>query len=763
MSRHPRFPAALTLLVGVAVALLSVLLPARGARAPEQSSSPQERAQQEAGEPPVQPAATNVADGFQDRLAAGAPGATALAFLPDGRLLVADRSGRILVRQPGELTATEALDIRSAVCSNSERGLLGIAADPDFEANSYVYAYYTYKKYGVCPEKEPQQNNNPVNRVVRFKMTGDTIAPDPGPNPNDGPGEVLIDNIPSPNGNHNAGDLHFGKDGKLYVSTGDGSCNYAAPTRCQPENSASRDRNVLLGKILRINSDGSVPSDNPYAGNTNGVACGQLTANNARGGSAAPPDKVCKETYARGFRNPFRFAMNPDAGGTSFRVNDVGGGYIEEVSIGKKGGDYGWNCFEGRRINSNTGKCKPLPGKTVKPIHQYGHNTGCSSITGAAFVPNDAGWPLSYRDAYLFGDYVCGRIFTLRPKTGGGYSRTPLATGLQGGPASMAFGPDGALYYTTYSGGGQVRRIAFVNNKSPEANAQASPDLVASPEAGTEAGGVYGPTPLKVDFDASGSSDPEAQNLTYRWDFGDPASTTDTANEARASYTYTAAGTRTARVTVTDEKGNTDTAEVTVYAGNDGPPQPIAESIAIGGEPKNTFEVGQRISLQGRAQPDVNGPVTLRWNVVRHHAAPNTHEHAYLRFDDGNASFEAPGPEDVLSTDPDGNYLEVRLTATDAQGLSKTVARALKPETANVRFSTAPPRFYLGVDGTRIRAPRTLLSWQNEPLNVYAPPQSRDGNRYVFRDRSDGKGNSQPVLTPTDGTSAELSVRFRRR
>ena len=112
------------------------------------------------------------------------------------------------------------------------------------------------------------------------------------------------------------------------------------------------------------------------------------------------------------------------------------------------------------------GKCSPLP-SIEKPIHQYGHSTGCSSITGGAFVPNDAGWPLFYRDAYPFGDYVCGKVFALRPKAGGGYSRTLLANGLQGGPVSLAYGPDGALYYTTYSGGGQVRRIAFANNKAP--------------------------------------------------------------------------------------------------------------------------------------------------------------------------------------------------------------------------------------------------------------------------------------------------------
>jgi glucose/arabinose dehydrogenase len=756
MSRHLPLPVVLILLAGI-VAVLLVLLPARDARMAESTaSSSEEQAQQvtNVGET-TQAAVTSLANGFQDRLAADAPGATALAFLPDGRMLVSDRSGRVLVRQPGETSTTQALDIRTSVCSNSERGLLGIAVDPNFEANGYVYLYYTYKKYGVCPEKDPQQSNNPVNRVARFRMTGDTIAPDPSPDPtpDDGPGEILISNIPSPNGNHNAGDLHFGKDGKLYVSTGDGACNYAAPTRCQPENSASRDRNVLLGKILRINTDGTIPADNPYANASNGVRCGTLTNNNARGGSAAPSGTLCKETYAWGFRNPFRFAMNPDAQQTSLRVNDVGGGYIEEISIAEKGDDHGWNCFEGRRTNSNTGKCRPLP-SSVKPIHQYSHNTGCSSITGGAFVPNDAGWPLSHRDAYLFGDYVCGRIFTLRPKAGGGYSRTALATNLQGGPVSLAFGTDGALYYTTYAGGGQVRRIAFVDNKAPVANARTTP---ADPETGE----TFGPTPLSANFDASGSSDPENDALTYEWDFGDQTSANNMAGGSTAAHTYESAGPYTTTLTVTDARGNTDTARATVYAGNDGPPQPVIDSITAGGTPTNTFEVNQQISLQGSAGPDADGPVALRWNIVRHHTAPNTHEHAYLEFNAPDASFEVPGPEDLRSTNPDGNYLEIRLTATDSQGLSRTVSRDLRPETTGLRFATAPKGFFVIVNGEKVRAPRTLLSWERSDLNVYAPPQTHDGKRYIFRNWSDGKTSRHTIETPEDSTS--YTARFKRK
>jgi len=100
----------------------------------------------------------------------------------------------------------------------------------------------------------------------------------------------------------------------------------------------------------------------------------------------------------------------------------------------------------------------------VGPIYQYNHNTGCRSITGAAFVPDSASWPAaSYDRAYLFGDFICETIFKLTPKSGGGFTKTQFAAGV-GGVVAMTFGPFGdreALYYTTYANSGEVRRITY--------------------------------------------------------------------------------------------------------------------------------------------------------------------------------------------------------------------------------------------------------------------------------------------------------------
>src|SRR5688572_17752373 len=128
---------------------------------------------------------------FEDALVANVGAPTALAFTPDGRLLITTQSGQVRIFENGALLAAPALNLNSRLCTNSERGLLGIAVDPSFSANSFVYLYYTFNKTGSC-------NSTAVNRVSRFVLSGNTI--------DSGSETVLIDNIHSPAGNHNGGD-----------------------------------------------------------------------------------------------------------------------------------------------------------------------------------------------------------------------------------------------------------------------------------------------------------------------------------------------------------------------------------------------------------------------------------------------------------------------------------------------------------------------------------------------------------------------------
>jgi glucose/arabinose dehydrogenase len=383
------------------------------------------------------PAAAAVPAGFEDELVVGVSAPTALAFT-DGRMLVTSQGGTVRVVKHGSLLPTPALDLTATTCSNSERGLLGIAVDPAFATNGFVFVYHSVRTGALCDDRT-------INRVTRFVMTGDTL----------GGGVVLIDNIPSPAGNHNAGDLQFGKDGLLYVSVGDGGCDYpgGTPSGCGASNDAARDEHVLLGKILRVDRNGGIPPSNPFQGA--GTARCNVTGRTTAG-------QRCQETFAWGLRNPFRMAFDPNATGARFHINDVGQATWEEIDLGIAGADYGWNVREGFCATGSTTNCGPPPAGMTNPIFAYGRSDGCRSITGGAFVPAGT-WPAEYQGKYLFSDFACGKIFRLNPDGSGGFTRVDFATGLGGNSAvHLAFGPwsgTQALYYTTYASGGQVRRI----------------------------------------------------------------------------------------------------------------------------------------------------------------------------------------------------------------------------------------------------------------------------------------------------------------
>ena len=386
-----------------------------------------------------------VPSGFTDTLVATVGGPTALAFTPDGRMLVTTQAGRLYVVRNGTIGSSPALDLSAKVCSQSERGLLGVSVDPAFATNGFVYLYYTAETAaGTCPTRTTP---GPTNRVARFVLSAtDVVAP--------ASEQIIFDGIPSYNGNHNGGDLAFGSDGKLYVSVGDGGCDYAGGG-CAAQNDAARDRHAALGKILRINTDGSTPPDNPFADDT---------PNRCADDGFTDAGQHCPETFAWGFRNPFRMAVAPD--GRLF-VNDVGQGTWEEIDDVVAGADYGWNVREGHCATGSSTNCGAPPTGLTNPIHDYDHSTGCQSITGGAFVP-DAVWPAEYRGDYLFADFVCGKIFRLESQPGGGLTSSDFATGLgESSAVHLEFGPDNALYYTTYAGGGQVRKIVFEPTAPP--------------------------------------------------------------------------------------------------------------------------------------------------------------------------------------------------------------------------------------------------------------------------------------------------------
>jgi glucose/arabinose dehydrogenase/PKD repeat protein len=661
---------------------------------------------------------------FTDTRVMSVESPTALAFTPDGRLLVTSEPGRLRVYKNGALLANPALDISGKVCTNGARGLLGIAVDPDFATNNYIYLFYTFKKHGVCPQNTA---NVPVNRVERYVLSNSNIAT---------PDKILVDNIPNMHHN-NAGDLRFGKDGYLYITVGDGACDYAGDSGCSGQNDASRDPHILLGKVLRITRDGGIPNSNPYTG-PDSARC-NLTGRTDVG-------KKCQETFASGLRNPFRFAFDPNASGTRFFVNDVGEGRWEEVSEGSAGADFAWNLCEGNHDNGarpGSVNCSAAP--YTPPIHDYSHDTGCSSITAAAFVPNGV-WPAAYDNSYLFGDYTCGKIFKLTPNGVGGYTRTEFVTGLgENSAVAMTFGPhqgSQALYYTTYGGngpgsggvGGEVRRIAYTGstNRAPTAK------VVANPTSGS--------SPLTVDFDGSGSTDPDAGDTlrSYIWNFGD-GSQTQTTTTPTTTHIYSTAGTYTASLRVEDNLGNlSDPETVRIDAGNEAP-TPVIESPSA----DMLFRVDQQITLSGSATDpdDPSQDPSLKWEVLQHHTAPNHHTHPYFSGTGNNLTITAPMPEGLISTGA-GNHLEVRLTATDSKGLSKTVTRDVQPNRVDVLFASNPSGLSVHINGETFTTPKTLLSWEGYRLNVDAPsPQTLSGTPYVFSAWSDGQGQQHEIVT----------------
>ncbi len=670
---------------------------------------------------------------FSDALVATVGSPTGLVFTPDNRLLITTQPGKVRVVSGGTLRAAAALDLASVLCSNSERGLLGIALDPDFASNRHVYLFYTFKKSGSCANNVI--GTSPVNRVSRFTydLATDTIAPSSE--------VVLIDNILALAGNHNGGDLHVGGDGKLYVTVGDSGCRIEGGN-CGGGNHNARFRSHLSGKILRVDrNDGTAPSDNPFVGATGARRCG------TPGPAPSYPNddsKPCQEIWAYGLRNPFRFAFQP--GTSSFFINDVGQNVYEEIDEGARGANYGWNTREGFCGNGQT--CTPgaPPAGLTNPIYAYGRGAGCVSITGGAFVPAGA-WPAGFDGDYLFGDYGCGKIFRLQ-RDGGTVSVSDFGTALgSSSVVAMRFGagPGAApsLYYTTYAGGGQVRRIDYTGTGANRA-----------PTAVVDAGPTSGPVPLTVDFDGGDSADPDPADsiVTYRWSFGDGA--TQSTSVPTVSHTYTAAGTFTAQLRVVDEHGAVSPAvSVTITPGGS-PPSVTITSPAAGA----TFRVGHVVTLSATATDAQDGTLpgsALTWRVTKHHA---DHTHPLLPPTTGNnVSITTEGPEDLLAAT--NSDLEVEVTATDSSGLATTVSRDLLPTKVNLTFQTSPPGLQLVLDTTFNRtAPSTVVSWQGWGLRVRAPDQSLGGTAYAFTGWSDGGAREHVITTP--GAAATYTATF---
>lgn len=340
-------------------------------------------------------AATLTAGFSETRTAAGLASPTAMAIAPDGRIFVAEKGGTLRVVKNGALLAAPFLTV--SVDTQVERGLLGVAFDPDFNANHYVYVYYTTASAPIH------------NRVSRF--TASASNPDVA----QAGTELPILDLPTLGaGNHNGGAIHFGTDGRLYIGVGEN----AVPSNAQS-------LNTPLGKLLRINPNGSIPTDNPFYTQTSGIN---------------------RAIWAWGLRNPFTFAVDPTL--STIHINDVGQDTWEEVDIGSRGANYGWPQVEGPNPAGVSG--------VRYPVYSYQHAGVNCAIVGAAFYrPWIYQFPGSYDGRYFFGDLCGGFIRMLSPPS---YSTaTDFASGISS-LVDIQTAPDGSLYYLA-QGGGELYRV----------------------------------------------------------------------------------------------------------------------------------------------------------------------------------------------------------------------------------------------------------------------------------------------------------------
>jgi len=379
-------------------------------------------------------AAAQVPIGFTASDLAQLDSPTTVEWLPNNQLAVLQQDGQLLLGQSTGWTFNTALDLD--VCSGSERGLLGLAPDPGFLGNGFVYLYYT--------RSAPSAPGGCVNRVSRFTLLNNTVDP--------ATETVLIDNISSVNSNHNGGDLEFGSDGYLYIAVGDAGRDPRGDSGSAGNNNAAQDLSLLNGKVLRVTTTGAPAPGNPFTG-PNTVACG------SRGNTASTPTTTCQEIWAYGLRNPYRFAFDHDA--DLLFINDVGQGTFEEVNIGQAGGNFGWPNREGACPQGDTPPCPGPTGDVIDPVSAYGRSLG-TYITAGAAVPNGV-WPTEYDGIYLFADGGTGRIWARQQNGNVDYGQ-PFASQVQG-ISDMAFGYDGtgrAVLYTVSVAGtlGMIRPSA---------------------------------------------------------------------------------------------------------------------------------------------------------------------------------------------------------------------------------------------------------------------------------------------------------------
>jgi glucose/arabinose dehydrogenase len=725
-------------------------------------------------------AVSTLPSGFQESVVfSGLRNPTTVQFSKDGRVFVAEKSGLIKVFDDlSDTTPTIFADLRTNVHDFWDRGMLGMALDPDFPTNPYVYVLYTHDaaiggtaprwgQPGVtsdgCPTPPGATEDGCVvsGRLSRLTADGNT-------NTMSGPERVLIEGWCQQYPSHSIGSLVFGSDGALYVSGGDGASFYftdygqdgnplnpcgdppggvgatLTPPTAQGGSLRAQDLRTsgdpvgLNGAILRVDpATGNALPNNPLISNS---------------------DPNARRIIAHGLRNPFRQTLVARPGTDEIWVGDVGQTRWDEINRIANPTDstvenFGWPCYEGNARQpsfdgANLNICENLYGQAnavSAPHFAYSQSAkvvpgesciiGNSSIARLAFYKGGP-YPDEYDDALFFADFSRNCIWVMEEGTNGLPNPGQLRTFVDGaaGPVDLQIGPNGDLFYVDFKGG-TIRRIQYsAVNQPPVANATANPSS--------------GLTPLAVSFDGSGSSDPEGDTLTYEWDLdGDGAyNGSNDSTAAEPTYEYTSKGNYQVGLRVTDGQGASDTLDqpLTISAGNTAPTATIGSPSST-----TTWKVGDTISFSGSATDQQDGSLAasnLTWSLIMHHCSSLNacHEHVVQDFAGvASGSFVAPDHEYP-------SYLELRLTATDSGGLTDTKSVRLDPQAVQLSFQSNPRAgLKLMVGGTESSTTFSRTVIVGSKNSVSAPsPQTLEGTTYKFASWSDGKAQSHDIVAP---------------
>jgi glucose/arabinose dehydrogenase len=735
----------------------------------------------------VNTASAAVPTGFNDTVVInGLVNPTVVQFAADGRIFVAQKDGRIFVYHSLGGQPTLFADLRPEVHDFWDRGLLGMALAPNFPTDPNVYVLYTYDApiggnpptWGDgCPTPPGATSDGCLvsARLSRLTAAGDVMT---------GSEQVLINDWCQQYPSHSIGTVLFGNDGALYAGGGDGASfnavdygqfgNTYAGDNANPcgdppgavgsplsppgaEGGALRSQSVrrtdgpttLDGTIIRVDpATGQAAAGNPFASSSD--------ANKQR-------------VIAYGMRNPFRFTTRP--GTDQLWVGDVGWGTWEEIDRVADTKDavaenFGWPCYEGSNAGSSPqgsyqsvhlAQCDSLystPGAVTAPVFSYDHSNpvvsgdGCpssggSSISGMAFYTGTS-YPAAYQGALFFGDHSRNCIWVM-PLTNGNPDPNAVQAfeATAGHPVDLKAGPNGDIFYADLEGGA-IHRITYQSaNQSPIAS------LAATPTSGS--------APLTVQFDGTGSTDPEGGPLTYAWDL-DGDGSYDDGTAAQVSNTYNTTGTYTASLRVTDPQGASDTASVTITVGNT-PPVPT-----IANPPSSLrWKVGDTIAFQGSAADAQDGSIPasgLSWDLLIHHCDTPSDCHTHLiQTWSGVRSGTFSAPDHAYPS-----YLELRLTATDSGGLTATTSVRLDPLTVNLAFKTNPGGLRLTILSNQqaLTVPFTRTFIVNSAVFVDAPASEPfHGSTYFFVSWSDGGARQHTITAPAVDTTYIATYRKR--